>query len=345
MSDVDELKRHVAAHAATLGIGPQEYQALTAGISHDGVGPGSWVYEWSRAAEEREAEGELLTAAAFYNFARFPFVDGNARLDALENCVRTIEEWRYEVPAVERLDLKIGNGTVGAWTTGLVGPDSLAGGQRRPLLIITGGIVSIKEQWVTVLLTAAELGLAAVVTELPGVGENTLRYTPESWRIFPAILDALADSADVSRTFALALSFSGHLALRWAVEDPRLRGIVTAGAPVRHLFTDRAWQNALPPVTRDTLAHLAGVDVERLPDLLPGFALSDQKLAAVNVPVRYVASTRDEIIPAHDVQLLRTHLSDLAVLEHDDVHGAPQHAAETRAWTVQALRDLLDSTP
>ncbi len=341
MNNVDELKVHVAAHAASLGIPDADYQELVGRIQHDGVGPTSWVYEWSRAAEELEAEGDLVQAGVYYNFARFPFVDGNARRDALENCVRTVEEWSHEVPAVQRLDLDILGGQVGAWTTGL-DPDH---GSDRPLLVLTGGIVSIKEQWVPVLLVARELGLAAVVTEMPGVGENTLRYTDDSWRMFPALLDALDGSADVSRTFAMALSFSGHLALRWALEDTRLRGLVTVGAPVRALFTDRDWQRELPPVTVDTLAHLTGSSPEQLPARLPGWALTDDQLAKIDIPVRYVASARDEIIPPADVALLRAGLRDVEVLEHDDVHGAPRHAAQTRAWMVQALQALLNATP
>ncbi|MCK9922404.1 esterase FrsA [Frankia sp. AgPm24] len=359
MNDVAELTVHVAAHAAALDLDAAEYRELTGRIRHDGTGPGSWVHEWSRLAETRETHGDLLGAAACYGFARFPFVDGPARRDALGNCVRATDRWRRtvapEAGRIDRVELDILGARVAAWTTGLAGGHG-PGGQRaaaepsaaarnRPLLIVSGGIVSIKEQWAPLLLLASSLGLAAVVTEMPGVGENTLRYTPDSWQMFPAILEALDGAADVSRTFALALSFSGHMALRWAAEDPRLRGIITVGAPVRALFTDRAWQHGLPPATVATLAHLTGTDPLVLPDLLPGWALSDRQLAAVAVPVRYVASTRDEIIPPVDPALLRRTLPDLAVLEHDDVHGAPGHAVATREWMIRALVDLRDATP
>ncbi|MCK9900255.1 hydrolase superfamily dihydrolipoamide acyltransferase-like protein [Parafrankia colletiae] len=361
MNDVAELTVHVAAHAAALDIDAAGYRDLTARIHHDGAGPGSWVHEWSGLAAAREARGDLLGAAACYSFARFPFVDSPARQGALDNCVRATDRWRLEVAPevadIERLELDVLGGRVVAWTTGLVGRGVHAGGPPagalptaavpaggRPLLIVTGGIVSVKEQWAPLLLLAARLGLAAVVTEMPGVGENTLRYTADSWRMFPAILDALGGGADVTRTFALALSFSGQMALRWAAEDTRVRGIITTGAPVRALFTDRAWQRALPPATVATLAHLTGADPGELPDLLPGWALSDDQLTAVGVPVRYVASTRDEIIPPADVALLRRTLRDLAVLEHDDVHGAPGHAVQTRGWMSRALVDLRDAT-
>ncbi|CAO5173196.1 esterase FrsA [Frankia sp. AiPs1] len=360
MNDVAELTVHVAAHAAALDMDAAGYRELTGRIRHDGTGPGSWVHEWSSLAETREARGDLLGAAACYSFARFPFVDGAARRGALDNCVRATDRWRRGIAPdagpIERVELDILGATVAAWTTGLAdghghadghptaaGPAAAAG--NRPLLIVSGGIVSVKEQWAPLLLLAARLGLAAAVTEMPGVGENTLRYTPDSWRMFPAILETLAGAADVSRTFTLALSFSGQMALRWAAEDTRVRGIITTGAPVRALFTDRAWQRGLPPATVATLAHLTGTDPRALPDLLPGWALSDEQLAAITVPVRYVASTRDEIIPPADVALLRRTVSDLDVLEHDDIHGAPGHAVATREWMTRALVAIRDATP
>ncbi|HWE91493.1 MAG TPA: alpha/beta hydrolase [Pseudonocardiaceae bacterium] len=339
-NDVDELKRYVAAHAESLGIPREHYLALFDRIRTDRVdrtGPGSWVHEWSAAARILEAEGKPLEASQHYNFARFPYVDGPARQRALDNAVRTVDRWRADVPGVERLDLSLLGGAVGCWTHGL------STVENKPLLLITGGIVSIKEQWAPVLLAAAGLGFAGVVTEMPGVGQNTLRYTPDSWRLLPALLDALADRAQVGHTVLMAMSFSGQLALRASVEDDRIAGIVTAGAPVRGVFTDPVWQAGLPKVTVDTLAHMASVSPAQLPAVLPGWALSDEQLAAVGVPVHYVASSRDEIIPRGDLDLLRAHLSELRVLEHDDVHGAPRHAAETRQWMVDAVHALAPS--
>jgi esterase FrsA len=333
VNDIPELKQYIGAHAVSLGI--QGHAAILGRITHDGTGPGAWVFEWSAAGEALEAEGQLLAAAQHYTLARFPFVDGNARLDALENAVRTVDEWTIEQPAVRLRELALPDGTLKVWATGL-DPDA-----RRPLLLISGGIVSTKEQWAPVLPVATALGLAGVAIELPGVGENARTWTAEAWRSLPEILDALADVADVDHTVAMAMSFSGQLALRAAPHEPRIRGIVTAGAPVHGPFADPAWQAALPKVTTDTLAHLTGIEAVDLPDALRPWALAPEELAAVDVPVHYVASTRDEIIPAGDVDLLRTHVRDLHLLEHDDVHGALAHAAQTRQWLIAAIGSLV----
>lgn len=327
-NDLAELKQYVAAHAESLGLAPEHYGRILRQIVHDGSGPGSWVYEWAREAVSLEAEGKPLEASQHYNFARFPFVDGPARREALDNCVRTVDAWRQGVPGIERLDFVLPGGKAGAWAI------DLSATEPKPLLLISGGIVSLKEQWAPVLLAARQLGLAGLVTEMPGVGENTVPYTAESWRVLRAVLDAVADRVDQHEVYVMAMSFSGQAAFRWAARDSRVRGIVTAGAPVHGPFADGAWR--LPKVTADTLARMTG----RAATDFTEWALSPAELSTVDVPVYYVASTRDEIIPPGDLALLRAHVRDLHVLEHDDVHGAPAHAAQTREWMVGSLVEL-----
>jgi len=308
------------------------------------------VYEWSRVAERYAARGRPLEASRRWNMARFPFVDGPARQQALDRCVAAFDQWRRSSTDIEPLDVGLdgldGGGRVRGWASGLA-PATAAGPgvDRRPVLLIMGGIVTPKEQWAPALAALRRWGMAVVATELPRVGQNTLRYTPESWRMLSGLLDAIADRADVSRTYALALSFAGHLALRCAVEDRRIRGVVTTGAPVRELFTDAGWQRRLPRITRDTLAHLTGIPVAELPGRLGGWALSADQLASLDIPVYYAASDRDEIIPAGEVQLLRQHVRDLHLVRQDDVHGSPAHTTENRLWTAWSVLQMSGRLP
>ncbi|MFJ7250502.1 2-oxo acid dehydrogenase subunit E2 [Kitasatospora sp. NPDC098652] len=328
-NDVGELKQFVLAH--TRGQKVAGHEAVLARIRDDADGEGSWAAEWTRSAKRLELEGRLLDACRHYSMARFPFVDGAVRRRALEETVRTFDEWRRADPDIERLEVELPNGRVAAWATGM------SDGVRRPLLIVSGGIVTVKEQWGPTLAAIRRLGMAGIVTEMPGVGENTLPYDRDAWRMLPGLLDHVADRADVADSYALALSFSGHLALRAALDDRRIRGVLTAGAPVSGFFTDRDWQAALPRITVDTLAHL----MDRKPDAaleeLREWALRPEQLAALDIPVRYVACARDEIIPNSDVSLLRAHVRDFRSLLHDDVHGAPAHSVETQLWLIRSL--------
>ena len=333
MNDLDELKRYITVHARGQRI--PDLPALLDRIRTDaGDEPGSWVREWSDRGDRLERDGKPLDAARHFAMARFPYVDGPARAGALRRCVAAFDRWRADGQGIERLDLDLDGGRVGCWSAGLDAADS------RPLLLVLGGIVSVKEQWAPTLPLFAKLGFAAVGTELPGAGENTLRYGPESWRMLPDLLDRLAGRADVSRTYAIAFSFAGHLALRAAAEDPRLAGIVTAGAPVREFFTDQAWQARVPDVTMDTLAHLTGTKRAELVAGLDGWALSDAQLAAVGIPVAYLASRRDEIIPPAEAARLPGRLKRLHLIENDDTHGSPRHVVSSQLWTLASLLRL-----
>jgi esterase FrsA len=333
MNDIDELKQFATLHARAQNIA--NYRALLDRIDNDEDGtPGSWAVEWSQVADEHLAAGRLLDASRHYAMARFPYPDGPARQQAADSCVRAFDRWRGNGTGVQRLDADTPDGPVHCWATGL------SRTEPRPLLLVMGGIVSVKEQWAPVLPAVRRLGMAGIAAEMPGVGENGFGYGPESWRMLPALLDAVADRADVAQTYAIALSFSGHLALRCAAQDGRVRGIVTAGAPVSRFFTDPEWQAELPRITVDTLAHLTGTKPADLADRLRPLALTAEQLAAVRVPVGYLLSRRDEIIPADEAALLRNRLPDLRLVENYDVHGSPRHVTESRLWTVLSVLQM-----
>lgn len=327
-NDVAELKGFGLAHAHAQNISPKAYWQVCERITDDAA----WVAEWTAEAERLAAAGSLIAAAGRYNLARFPFPDSAARREAAARCVAACDQWA----ASERLtplEVDFADGRVRGWTIGL------SDGPARPLLIVLGGIVTAKEQWVPLLLQLDRLGLAGVVTEMPGVGENTVTYTHDSALMLSAILDAIGPRADTA--YAMALSFSGHLALRAAARDHRIKGIVTVGAPVRDFFS-LAWLAALPVTTAATLEHLTGGPAEKLS--APGWALSDDELAAVTGPVYYVSSRRDEVIPATEAECL-TALPGLRLLSYDEEHAAPRYAAETRAWVLLSVLRMTGTRP
>lgn len=310
---------------------PRRHRRLLDRITTDeGDRAGSWVHEWSAEAGRLAAGGHLLTACRHYNMARFPYVDGPARQRALEECVGAFDAWRADGTGIEPVTADLPGGPVPCWSIDLSARD------RRPLLLVMGGIVSVKEQWAPVLVQARRLGMAGLVAEMPGVGQNPLRYGPESMSLVSELLDAVADRADVDRTYAVALSFSGHLALRAAVDDSRIRGIITAGAPVRRFFTDTVWQAGLPRVTVDTLTHISGNGLAGLRSM----ALEEKDLKALTVPVYCLVSRRDEIIPGEDPAFIRRHVRDTRVVENDDVHGSPRTFLDSRLWIMRSILEL-----
>ncbi|MEW5659785.1 alpha/beta hydrolase [Streptomyces cinereoruber] len=339
MNDVTELKRFVEVHGRILGIPGGRLARVLGRIRHDEEGePGSWAREWTEAGVELERRGREAEAGRHFNIARFPYVDGPARADAQARTVASFDRWRLGGTAgIQRIDLGLSGGRVRCWAAGL----APRGGERRPVLLLSGGIVSVKEQFGPILAGADRFGLAVVAVEMPGVGENEQRYGPESHLMVSELLDALADRADTDRTVAVMMSFSGHMALRAALHDKRIRGVVTAGAPIGDFFTDADWRPRVPRVTVDTLAHLTGLTPDTVLPGLVDLALTPDELAAIRVPVAYTVSARDEIVPPGDRLLLERHVRELRLLVHDDVHGSPSHVAESRLWSLRSALDAL----
>ncbi|MCQ4209126.1 alpha/beta hydrolase [Streptomyces longispororuber] len=326
-----ELKEFALLHARGQGMAPGKAARILSGISNDRRGdPESWAATWTRAGRAAAVRGRHLEACAHFALARFPYHGDPVRAAAGRLGVESFDTWRRDRD-IERLDIPFQDGRVACWTTGL------HPARRRPLLIVMGGIVSVKEQWAPLLPLLGRLGFAAVVTEFPGVGENTLTYRPDSWELLPHLLDQLADRANVADTSLLTLSFSGSLALHAASEDARIRRILTVGAPVGAFFTDTDWRPRIPRITVETLCRLTGAaDHDALWSALPEHAIGADRLRQVRVPVRYVASSRDEIIPAAERGLLAA-LPDLRVKTFDDVHGSPGHLGAMRRWLFSQL--------
>ncbi|MFF1419724.1 alpha/beta hydrolase [Streptomyces sp. NPDC058280] len=331
MDHLEELKEFARLHARGQGMTAEHATRVLARITNDTTGdPDSWASVWTAEGRAAATRGDLLDACRHYALARFPYHGDADRLHAQRLCVDTFDQWRGDQDGIERLEFDHADGTVACWAAGL--------DRSRPLLVVMGGIVSVKEQWAPLLPLLRKLGFAAVVTELPGVGENTVTYGPDSWRTLSFLLDQLADRAQVSDTSMLALSFSGHLAMGAAAEDPRIRRVLTVGAPVADFFTDEDWWPRVPGITTDTLRRLTGSeDLTELRHRLAQFALTPEQLRQVRIPVRYVASSRDEIIPDTDQALLRRTLDDVRFKTFDDVHGSPAHLDAMRRWLISQL--------
>lgn len=334
---LDELRDLVMLHARAQGLDPDRCRELLGRITTSaGTGARSWAGVWCAEGDRLADRGRHLDACRHYILGRFPYPDGPGRARAQDSCVESFDRWRRGRRGIERLTVELPGGVVRCWAGGL------SATAPRPLLLVMGGIVSVKEQWGPLLSAAGALGMAMVVTEMPGVGENTLRYGADSAAMVSAVLDAVAGRAEAARTHAIALSFGGHLALRCALTDPRIRGVATVGAPLGPFFTDREWQRQVPGTTTATLTHLAGTDAyERLRDL----ALTEKQLASLDASVAYVASLRDEIVPLTEVALLRRWVANSEALVLDDVHGAPGHLDRVRPYLLTRVLRMSGAAP
>jgi hypothetical protein len=329
MSDIGELKAFALRHAALQGVSGRECSGIFSRIRDDDRGlPGSWVWEWRRAAEAHERDGRLALAFTHYNMARFPYVNGPAREYALERC-RSVFSRRPVNSGIQRVDVPIAGTLVRGWASGLSATD------RKPLMLIVGGLMSIKESWVPLLATARRLGMAGVVMEVPGAGENMLQLDESSGQLLSATLDVLNPCAQVAETYAVAFGFGGHLALRCAAADTRIRGIVTASVPVSDFFTGAA--PGKYSVVRDALAHSAQARTDA-GGQLSQLAMTPGILEAIRIPVHYLVNPRAEAAARGDVSALAAHLERLAVIGSEAAFRPPARGDRTCTWAARAIR-------
>src|SRR5215467_2141114 len=107
-----------------------------------------------------------------------------------------------------------------------------AGSEKRPLIMLVGGLDSILEEMYSVLGKAAlDRGYSVLIYEGPGQGEPLRKYgmtfTPEYEKPTTAVLDEfLRTHAKPTKIVLIGMSFGGYFAPRAAAFDARIEGVV-----------------------------------------------------------------------------------------------------------------------
>jgi esterase FrsA len=321
-----ELQNLVMLHARAQNMNVNHCNQVLSRIKTiEHEGEGGWGYEWAREGDRYVADGKAQSAFQFYNLARFPYPSNEDMAAAYEKCVQTFMLCaKARDIDFKRLILSFKGVDIPFYFS--------SAGERKPLLLVMGGIVSIKEQWQAFLWAGKKLGVSVLVAEMPGVGENTLVYDRTGYDYLSELIDAVQDFADVSHTHIVAMSFSGNLALRQAMDDSRIRAITTVGAPVYHFFKDEIWWKQVPQTTKRTLAHLCGVAEDKVFEYISRFAIEGKDLASLKIPVYYLRSVNDEIIPTAEKDVLMRHVTALTLREYNDVHGSPNHMSDLQKY-------------
>ncbi|WP_446226112.1 alpha/beta hydrolase [Nocardia sp. IBHARD005] len=328
----------VRLHAAAQGLPSQRAEQILATIDTIDDGPTGWSTVWLAAGRREYEQQRYRDAVPYLNLARFPFVATPDAATAHQLCVEAFGIWAASA-GVRRVLLPVAGSEVPVW---LAERTRAPWGNSGDVLVVCGGIVSIKEQWARFVELGRRFGMTVVLTELPGVGEHPLDYRDSSGQDLSELFDALAAVTPVHRIFASAMSFGGTVALRAAAYDPRIERIFSVGPPMRHLFTDAGWWQQIPQTTKDALAKTTGIAADRLPGELGRFAVTPGELARVSAKVTAIASRRDEIVPPEDVASLLGELRHASVFAFDDVHGSPNHIADTALTLTGELADFAD---
>ncbi|WP_139491986.1 alpha/beta fold hydrolase [Brevibacillus dissolubilis] len=327
MDYLSELKDLVVLHARSQHLNDADLKSLLNRVQREeGDDSGSWAYEWIGLGNQLLSSNKTEQAIQCYNFARFPYIDSTVRQKAHNLCIQTfltlVEQSKKKV---EIITVPYQGNEIKVYAAGLDHPN-------RPLLFVIGGIVSIKEQWSKFLFASEKLGFGVVVAECPGVGENPLVYDENSHQMIGCVLDALAGRIDVSSTYYVGMSFGGQLGIQQALVDKRIRGITTVGAPLCHFYRDQDWWKTVPETTKRTLAHLMKKAPDEVFEHIQSWQIRPDDMKKLQIPLHYVFSLRDEIIPLSEKAFLLENVQNLELLEFDDVHGSPGHMGEIQKY-------------
>ena len=291
-----------------------------------------WAAQWCKVGMEYEKQGDALASAgdakkageAYYlaydycRIGRYPCASTPGKRQAYQHSLRAFRKaaQTFEVP-LEVVELPFKGRK-------LVGYLQVPPGVKAPPVVCHwGGVDGWKEdrQRPNALLHA--LGIATLVLDLPGTGENTVLYCdPDAEGTYAAWLDYLATRKDVDggRIGVWGGSFGGYWAARLAhTESKRLRAAVFHGGNVHFGFQEK-W--LVPAFTKGASTYLFGpgsmlearcqsVGVKTMEEFIKAVGrLSLVEMGLIDkpsAPILCVNGKLDDQAPIDDVYLLMEH--------------------------------------
>ena len=291
-----------------------------------------WAGLWSEVGLEYEERGDALEKAgegkkageAFYlaydycRIGRYPCPSTSGKRHAYQHSLRMFRKAAkyFEVPLeVVELPFK------GRKLVGYLQLPPRA--KHPPVAIHWGGVDGYKEDRQRPNAMLHAMGIATLVIDMPGTGENTVLYLdPDAERTFSAWLDYLAARKDVDgrRVGVWGGSFGGYWAARLAhTEAKRLKAAVFHGGNVHYGFQEK-W--LVPAFTRGAATYLFGpgsmleargqaVGIKTMSEFIKAvgkLSLVDMGLIdKPSAPILCVNGKLDDQAPIDDVYLLMEH--------------------------------------
>jgi len=351
MAEQDRLVQEAIAHWAprftTNGVAVSDFQTVTAGVQqwedwcdawvaagavHEGLGR-----EALAEGRLRSAGNHLSTAAVYYHFGKFVFVDYPEKMkQAHQLAVDCLTDaLPYLDPPGERVTVPF---------RGFDMPGILrkpTGVHRPPVVIMLSGLDSTKEELRSTEQLFLDRGLATLAIDGPGQGESeyALPIEPAWEEVGAAIIDMIEARGDLDadRIGVWGVSLGGYYAPRMASGEHRLKACVALAGPFDWAGI---WED-LPELTRRTFTARA-----HQPDQASAWEYGRQltlegSAQHIRCPLLIVFGAKDRLIPAAEAKRLAAETSGTLLLLPDGNHGcanvAAQHRNKTADWMAAAL--------
>jgi dienelactone hydrolase len=265
---IEEARASWAARFANAGLDYNEVMRVLTSIDRWADWNDAWVAAGDAHAEraaEYQAKGRRLSAGEAWARATLCYRNAGYRWGLDEAKVRrAADKWvhayqqaaRLHEARFERVEIPFDGGLMVA---NLRWPASAA---RSPLVVLTQGNDSTKENFFQRENALLARGLATLSLDGPGQGEGgyTLRLIPDFERAVTAALDAVAghERLDLDRVGAWGASLGGYFAPRAACFEPRIKACIANGGPYNFAAT---WDR-YPRESRDKFMHDVRLDDE-----------------------------------------------------------------------------------
>jgi pimeloyl-ACP methyl ester carboxylesterase len=292
-----------------------------------------WAAEWSKLGARAESDAEqleksggdrkqvrdrYLLAFNYFRIARYPCPVSEATQKAYENSLRAFRKAaRYFDPPLETIELAFEGRK-------LIGYLQIPHGIRKPPVIMHwGGVDGWKEDRTKAHALMHEAGCAAFAIDMPGTGENEIKYTdPRADRVFATFIDYLLtrDDLDARRLGVWGGSYGAYWAAKLAhTEAKRLKGAVFQGGNAHYGFlpewmkpalTERATAAIFGPIGLfQARSRAMGVkSLEEFLEVAPKLSLQYQGLVdGPCAPLLCVNGKLDDQAPVDDIYFLLEH--------------------------------------
>ena len=213
-----------------------------------------WVPVWGGAGQRHEDAGdaleatgdfeearrEYLRAKTYYAIGRFPGEITPLKAKVSEDCARAYRKaCQHLDPPLEVTEVELDGQTI---RTHFRAPKGATPDNPAPAVLIMCGADVFKEDRGWAGEMALEEGLASLVMDGPGTGENPFPWDPESVKAWMSAIDHLADRPEVdeSRIAAFGISRGGYSVMQLAGVYPEMVKAVVAiaGHPFGYEMTD-----------------------------------------------------------------------------------------------------------
>ncbi|MBX9740800.1 MAG: alpha/beta hydrolase [Beijerinckiaceae bacterium] len=309
----DHIKhaRHFMSRFTVNGVAPSDFEDVVGALERWD----DWCAKWSERAAIHEAMGRealekkqfisaadhLSCAAATYHFAKYLFVQDMDQMRAAH--MKAVACLDLALPHLDPPGERVLIPYQGKELAGtLRRPKGVA---RPPIVLMTMGLDSTKEELLTFETNFLARGMAILAFDGPGQGEAEYDFPirPDYEGVVGPVIDWLIErrpDIDAERIGIWGISLGGYYAPRAAAFEKRIKACIANCGP----YNWGALWDKLPPLTRDAYirrSHSATAEEARQ----KAFGLSLEGVAEhIECPLFVIAGGLDRLCPPEDAERL-----------------------------------------